>query len=572
MRFIVRLVLALALLPSTISAAIAPDTEPGGHASPPSGDTPYLVVTDRRLQGSFMALIQARTHGGLPAAVATLEEIEAAYPSGVDLAERIRMFLKDAYANRGTRWVLLGGDASVVPMRRARLRLGSPGDIDLPTDQYYACLDGSWNADGDALWGENPGPGEPGDDVDFFPELFVGRAPVATPAEVADFVRRTLAYEDRLGVAGPRSALLAADVINGIVDGALETEPLRPTLEANPDRQIARLYENAAAWPGALQESRPALLDALDRGHDLAVLVGAGGPGVLVAGQDVCCADYVTSDDVLGLTNGPLYPIVYFESAYTTDPDAPLSIGAALMNARRGGAAAVIGTTDLQFVGLGGTFMDQFFDHAIGSAAPIGEALARAVAAIHSQFVGDFARLTTQGSVLLGDPALRVDAPAAALVSGGRPAFPARVDASGSVGGPAACVFDAAVSDPGNDLTLAITGHDGALQDAPVGGRGRETDPALARLEIPGPSPARSAATLRLDLPRAAAGAPFEVAVFDLLGRRVCTLARGAATEGRLEFSWDLRADSGTPVPSGIYVARLSFAGGSLSRRLAVLR
>jgi hypothetical protein len=59
---------------------------------------------------------------------------------------------------------------------------------------------------------------------------------------------------------------------------------------------------------------------------------------VLVAGKDFCCDDYVTSNDMLGLTNAQS-PIVYVESAYTTDPDPPLSIGAALMLARRGGAA-----------------------------------------------------------------------------------------------------------------------------------------------------------------------------------------------------------------------------------------
>src|SRR5262249_33878368 len=158
---------------------------------------------------------------------------------------------------------------------------------------------------------------------------FVGRAPVRDPRQAVDFVRRTLVYEGWLAAAGPRSALLAAEVFGGIIDGAYYSELLRPALEADPERGIVRLYENSAGWPGAMHESRPALLAALDRAPALAVLVGAGGHGVFDAGEDYCCEDYVTSDDLLGLTNAPQYAVVYGFSAYTTDPDDPLSIGAA---------------------------------------------------------------------------------------------------------------------------------------------------------------------------------------------------------------------------------------------------
>jgi peptidase C25-like protein len=578
MRSIVVLVLTLALLPSSLRAAILPETESAGPRPAPArhGDGPltYVVITDRQLQGSFMPLVEARSRAGLPAGVVTLQEIESAYPSGVDLAERIRMFLKDAHANRGTQWVLLGGDASVVPMRRARLRPGVPGlaVIDLPTDQYYACLDGSWNADGDGFWGELPGPGEPGDDVDLIPELFVGRAPVGTAAEVSEFVRRTLAYEDRLAAAGSRSALLAADVINGLVDGAQLTEALRPLLEADPDRQIARLYENAASWPGSLPESRPALLDALAGGQDLAVLVGAGGPGVIVAGKDFCCDDYVTSDDLLGLTNAPHYPIVYTLSAFTTDPDPPLSIGAALMNARHGGAAAVIGSTDVQFTAIAGAFMRDFFSAAFGPDHPaIGEALARQITATNTQsFFGDLTRLTSQANLILGDPALHFDpnAPPVVARGAGRLVLPA----SAAKDGPVAAGATAA----GAGVSLAIAGGDAASSAAahPVAGARlrRDAAPAPVRLEAAAPGIAGAPVRLRFEFSGAAGGARYELAIFDLLGRRVRALAKGEPATGRTEIQWDLRSDAGAQVPGGIYLARLSIGGISRVSRVLVLR
>jgi hypothetical protein len=565
MRPLMGWILTVALLPGAASAAVS--VVEGGTPSvrrslrPNVAPVPYLVITNRQLQGTFMRLAQARTHGGLNAAVVTLEEIERKYPAGVDLVERVRLFLRDAYANWGTRWVLLGGDDSVVPIRRAHLRLGGIlGDIDMPTDQYYAALDGTWNADGDGFWGESPGPGEPGDDVDLVPELFVGRAPVRTPAEAVAFVQRSLDYEDRLVHETARSALLAAEILGAGFDQAPDAEHLRPALEANPNRSIVRLYENSAAHPGSLQESRPSLLEALDGGFDLAVLLGAGGRGVILAGQDP--VDRVNSEDMLGLTNAPHYPIVYAMSAYTTDPGDPLSVGNALMRAGDGGAAAVIGATDCPYVYPNVILMNDFFARALGpNATPIGEALAGAIAA-NATLLGDDFRVTTQGTMLLGDPALRIDS-------------------QGSAGGPVAAALDVLhkVGRTAGDLTgatLAITGHVGESFRSGVAvktsaQREAEAQMAQARLDTPVPSLARTSTTMRFELPRGAAGA-YALDVFDVSGRRVRAVARGAAAPGRFEHSWDLRSDSGAPVPGGIYFVRLEFAGTLLAHRVVVLR
>lgn len=565
MRPLIRWLLAIALLPAVASAAVSVVDETGAPLRlvprPNDPPVPYVVITDRHLQGAFMRLAQVRTHGGLNAAVVSLQTIENNYAAGVDLAEKVRLFLRDAHANWQTRWVLLGGDAGVVPIRCARLRLGPGiGDIDLPTDQYYACLDGSWNADGDSLWGENPGPGEPGDAVDFIPELFVGRAPVGAAAEAVAFVQRTLDYEDRLAATSPRSCLLAAEILGATYDLAYTAEQLRPVLEGDPGRSLLRLYENSAGWPGALPESRPALLQAFDGGLDLAVLLGAGGRGVFSAGQDP--VDRVTSEDLLGLTNAPLYPIVYAMSAYTTDPGDPLSIGNALLNARRGGAAAVLGTTDLQYVVVGTIFMDDFFARALGpSASPIGAALASTIAA-HAQLQGDSYRLTTQGMMLLGDPTLLIDSP-----SSGSDPFAAAADVASKVG-----TFAGELT----STTLAITERTGG--SLPAGGAVAsgarvefEAQMMRARLEVPEPSLARTGTTVRFELPSDAAGT-YMLDVFDASGRLVRALARGAAAPGRFELRWDLRSEGGATVPAGVYFVRLKVAGNSLAHRVVVLR
>ncbi|MGC9307948.1 MAG: C25 family cysteine peptidase, partial [Thermoplasmatota archaeon] len=71
----------------------------------------------------------------------------------------------------------------------------------MPSDLYYACLDGSYNYDGDENWGEAYEDGDEGqrNDVDLFAEVYVGRAPVDDATEVSNFVQKTLNYADASG-------------------------------------------------------------------------------------------------------------------------------------------------------------------------------------------------------------------------------------------------------------------------------------------------------------------------------------------------------------------------------------
>ncbi len=125
--------------------------------------------------------------------VHTVTSITGSY-NGTDTQEKIRNFLKDYYANKGLNWVVLGGDTSVVPARVA-YAFDTDGDgfnnpDYLYCDYYYADLDGSWNDDGDSLWGEVTA-----DNIDMFADLLVGRLPYDSTSEAATIVEKTLVYE-----------------------------------------------------------------------------------------------------------------------------------------------------------------------------------------------------------------------------------------------------------------------------------------------------------------------------------------------------------------------------------------
>ena len=368
---------------------------------------PYVIVTDQSLAPAFAPLAAAHSAAGLAAEVHTMQEIQALYPVAADDAERVRLFLKDLHAQRGLKFALLGGDDPLVPMRRAYIR-GPFGDVLLPTDEYYACLAGTWDADGDGRYGENPNPslGEIGDGQVEIPDLAVGRAPVSTPGEAQVFVDKAIAFA-ALDPARPIRALLAADALPigpDTLDTAPNAESIALILSSHPTHFV-KLYQRWYAWPGAFPESRGSLLDSLNAGYDVAYLDGSGGAGAFQAGAYP--ADLVFAPEFGALANAQP-GLAFFMSAFTTQPGAG-SVGRAFVLAPLGGAASVIGSSDVQFTSIGAQFARGFFHQAIELHAPTqGEAMAATVASLVSFSPVDNARLTTIGNVLFGDPALPV--------------------------------------------------------------------------------------------------------------------------------------------------------------------
>ncbi|HEC77235.1 MAG TPA: hypothetical protein ENI33_08290, partial [Thermoplasmatales archaeon] len=171
----------------------------------------YVIITNQQMAGytgnnSFYDLINSKIAKGINATIVTVEEIvnETSYwnstPLFNDTQAKIRNFIRDAYFNWGTDYILLGGDAddsgsNIVPARDLWVESWAGGyTTNMPSDIYYACLDGNFNSDEDTRWGE-PTDGN-GGDVDLIAEVYVGRAPVDSFAELSNFVMKTLSYEN----------------------------------------------------------------------------------------------------------------------------------------------------------------------------------------------------------------------------------------------------------------------------------------------------------------------------------------------------------------------------------------
>jgi hypothetical protein len=96
--------------------------------------------------------------------------------------------------------------------------------------------------------------------------------------------------------------------------------------------------------------------------------------------------------------------------------------------------------------------------------------------------------------------------------------------------------------------------------------------PASVELAALAPNPARNGALASWSVPFSSAGAPFDLSVFDVTGRRIRTLDRGTAHAGRFTRNWDLRTNDGQIVGEGLYFVRVTVGSIERSRKVAVVR
>ena len=92
-----------------------------------------------------------------------------------------------------------------------------------------------------------------------------------------------------------------------------------------------------------------------------------------------------------------------------------------------------------------------------------------------------------------------------------------------------------------------------------------------AHLEFaaPSPNPSRDETHLSFTLPQRAT---LDLAIYDLQGRRIATLASGEAAAGPHEAQWGGRSDSGQLLGAGIYFARLVTGGKRLTQKVVRVR
>ncbi len=363
----------------------------------------YLIITDGSFVSAFQELADWKIQKGISTEIIDVSWVFSNY-SGYDDPEKIRNCIKDFYSNHGTKWVLLGGDTSILPHRVALVILEN-----IPCDLYFSDLDGDWDANGDHVYGEVA------DSVDMYPDVFVGRAPCNDVSQAQTFVSKSLTYEINPPTDYQTRILYAAEVLWPGTDAAV----LKNYIDSSfvPDHfQATKLYETS----GNLDHTT--FRDSLNQGQNIINHCGHANYDKLSLGSDTWF-----SSDMDDLTNAPRFSLFYTYGCITAAIDMDC-IAEHFINNPAGGGFAYCGNTrygwgvqGAPLEGPGAEFDIEFFRALFDSAHyQVGKTLAASkipfVPISHEIY---YYRWTTYTLLLLGDPTLELwtDVPSELTVS-----------------------------------------------------------------------------------------------------------------------------------------------------------
>ena len=151
-----------------------------------------MIITRDSLKQAFQPLAYWKTIKGVKTKIITLEEIYSNYTELTPQLQ-IKRCLQDYYSNHDTKWALLGGDDSVVPIVKCYEEINDSTKENIPCDWFYSCINGrfDWDANGNDTIGELQ------DSVNFIPNLYISRLPIRTKRHVSTYVQKLLRYEQR---------------------------------------------------------------------------------------------------------------------------------------------------------------------------------------------------------------------------------------------------------------------------------------------------------------------------------------------------------------------------------------
>jgi hypothetical protein len=560
----------------------------------------YLIICPAAFRDAFESLAEWKMRKGVTSGIATVEDIlaDASY-EGADPAERIRACIS-SYAESGTEWVLLGGDTNVVPSRVAHDCFYDDG---LPCDLYYADLDGTWDGDGDGVFGETD------DGVDMYSDVFVGRAPVENEAEAATFVSRVLAYEGAtfsVPADFERDMLLLGEIMwddpDPYTDGGVALDMIEDASVPPRFCPVTKLYER----DGTLSAS--SVISAIEEGAGLIVHQGHSNIGRLSVGPDD-----ITSVDLDALGNGDSGGLWYSVGCWSAAIDQDAFAEHWLTNPA-GGGVAYVGNARYGWgcPGYPGECVSDLYSQAF-FASLFEKDLAHA-GLVHADakhtFVGDavsddYMRYAMYELNLLGDPETEIwtDTPALLSVShdsevhiaDGMAGIDVTVTSEGNpIQGATVCLssidfsvyaveitdavgtaeFDVAVDEP-CELMVTVTARNcvpsgsfvDVLADASGVVEGAQAPATVLRQNSP--NPFASSTTIHFAL---GSDGPIEISIYDVSGRRVRTLLHRGVQAGSSFVHWDGRNGTGQELPSGTYFVRMEVGKSLFEKKMTLMR
>jgi hypothetical protein len=550
------------------------------------GSYDYVIITDFPWVDDFTPLADWRTRKGIRSKIVSMGWITTSGGYAGTTLEKVRAFVEDAHATWGATDFLLGADSHIIPYALTSVVIPGYWTEEIPHDTYYADYDD-----------------------DFVCEVNVGRAPMRSEADIATFVSKMVDYEKNPPLTNwaTTAAYFGFDITDpGDGHGEVSKEVIR-SMHLPAHWTLDTEYDSEAGTHTA------DVLAYLSSGHHLVNHHDHCNETTMGTGW-ITHSDFVTNAEIAALTNGNRQSFCFAVGCNPCDFRTHTSIAEEFVKNASGGGFAFIGNTrtgwggsiddpdwytarqdrffyrnlfDDGFVYLGENFSDLKNDE-YDPADPYN---------LHEQC---FLQLH-----LIGDPALPIwtDDPIALTVShpgevyaGVLNTFTASVeDGRGPIDGATVClckgteVYEVAPTSSGSatlTLTPATSGTllvtvwapnhlpyeaEVAVEDDLTGVDTADSDlPTRLAVSAVRPNPSASGCEIVLAIP--ANTGRVRVAVYNVQGQLVRTLADEVLEAGVHSRRWDGRAEGGSRVSGGIYFCTLESNRGSDSRKLVLLR
>jgi hypothetical protein len=355
----------------------------------PNEEIGYLIIGPRALIGDYadtplQPLIAAKESQNMQVTLAALEDVAP----GRD-PEAIRDYIRTSYQKLSVDFVLLVGDKGNLPWKYVRSGMGGDGDP-VPSDQYYACLDGDFS---------RPSA------IDWACEVAVGRVGARSREDVANWVEKTLTLAERGKTRRNTSFLNFGEVLDNRTLGQRTLEFLVQGREQSPRSVgfpawvgMTKLYESFRT-----SYSSDDFIEAMNGGdfHVVNHLGHANGTYVF----------RTSAAQLSGLRSRPAF--FYTEGCYPNDPDTDnWTIRAVRMPDY--GPAAMIANTRFGWYAPGSdgegsssvlhrTFWSMAFDKGLHTVGEMNHHAKEAMIAADDSSVMIYTALESN---LIGDPAL----------------------------------------------------------------------------------------------------------------------------------------------------------------------
>ena len=278
-----------------------------------------LIICPSKFEDELQELKLHKESYGIKTTIMTTDDIYRRY-NGRDEQEKIKYAIKDAIEKYGIKYVLLVGDANLIPPRYSYIPSGDY-ETSFPSDLYYADIyfaDGSfssWDTNNNDRFGEYKYHGYT-DEVDLYPDVALGRLACSNEAELKNVINKIINYELTAYNSEwfKRILTCGGDTFtpdDGDTSGVYEGEYLNQIV-----LNIMHDFKGMKLWASLGNLSATNIKAKINEGMGFIDFSGHGNEASWATHPPLNGKQWIgfTMFDILGLSNGNMLPVIFIDA------------------------------------------------------------------------------------------------------------------------------------------------------------------------------------------------------------------------------------------------------------------